>query len=432
MNPGRGRRQRPHKPVFRTAKTSPPDAASGPVVMREQNSTLVLRLLWETREISRADLARRTGLSRSTISGIVSDLLETGLVREERAGSSNGGRRPVLLGFQDDISHLIGIDMGATHISVAVMNLRGVVRGWRRESHDVRDDPQGSLEITRALIRLAMSDANVHLSGVVGIGIGVPSPVSPASPGELSPLFMPAWQDLNIQRALQESFPVPIKVLNDANAGALSELWWGAGQDSKNIAYVKIATGVGAGLVVNGKVYEGESGLAGEIGHTSIDPTGPRCICGLNGCLNVLVGSAELLRRATDLLQTHPTSVLASRSFRVRDLVDAAEADDPVANEVLRYAGENLGLGVANLLNLINPDVVILSGGLTRAGSKLLEPLERVVESRSLFQSAAKSRLATGKLGSQGIAIGAATSVLEMALENPSLFPKRKSVVERP
>jgi predicted NBD/HSP70 family sugar kinase len=391
--------------------------------IRQQHRTLLLGLLWKERSVSRADLARRTGLSRSTVSAIVGELLETGLVHTTGEGDSSGGRRPIMLAFSDDAYAIVGVDLGATHVAVAITNLRGEVRGWRHEMHAVQADPSGTLDVTKGLIRLALTDAGVELDRVLGIGVAVPSPVSPARPGRLNPLIVPAWEGVDLVDVLEHAFRRPVLVHNDADAGALAERWWGQGRTRGDLAYVKIATGIGAGLLLDGRIYRGHGGVAGEIGHTSIDPDGPRCICGLNGCLNVLVGGPQLIARAAAVHAAHPDPERAPPDS-IDDIVDAALDGDPTARAVLLYAGELLGIGIANLLNLLNPAVVVLGGGITRAGEHLLGPIRTVLEHRSLHQSIAPTELVASELGKVGIALGAATSVLEAALEEPRMFDR--------
>jgi predicted NBD/HSP70 family sugar kinase len=383
----------------------------------------VLRLIWRVRQISRADIARQAELSRSTVSEIVGMLLPTGLVAEVGAGPSRGGRRPIVLEFQDGAYSILGVEMGAAHVAVALTDLRGRVLAWQQRSHAVRTDPDG----TRALIG-ALCDACLAVQGdgagdLIGIGIAVPSPVDPSHPERLSDLVLPDWGGCSGFEGLRSKLGVPLFVDNDANLGALAERWWGAGRNVDDFAYVKVATGVGSGHVINREIYRGATCVAGEIGHLAIDPHGEPCICGLRGCLATLVGSAALEKRARELLADFPESALAGGDFTIDSIEDAALAGDPLALQVAREAAEHLGIAVAGMLNLMNPAMVILGGGLARLGELLLEPLRETVEQRTLVSSVAASRIRTSELGPRAIAIGAATLVLEAALADPRLFP---------
>jgi len=343
-------------------------------------------------------------------------------VRETGAGDSSGGRRPILLGFDDDALGIVGVDMGATHVAVAVTDLRAQVKGWRSEPCDVREHPERALTLMCELIDSAMAEAKVERGGLVGMGVAVPSPVEPGDPTHLSPVFVPKWQGFNLVERLEAAYGVPIGMDNDANLGALAEQWWGAGKDGRDLAYVKVATGVGAGLIINGDIYRGTAGIAGEIGHIPVDPSAGRCVCGLDGCLNLRMGSEQLVKRAHSLRAKHPKSVLPQRGLSVNRIVEEALEGDRLARVVVEEAGRHLATGVAALLNLVNPATVVFGGSLTRAGELLLQPLRETLGERAA-PSVKKAQLVISPLGIEGTARGAATLVLRAALDDPTLFP---------
>ena len=390
--------------------------------IRAQHCGLLLRLIWRERLISRADLARRTGLSRSSVSAIVADLLATGLVRETGSGDSRGGRRPILLGFDDDAAAIVAVDMGATHVAVAVTDLRAEVKVWRSEAHAVRNDPEGALALMGKLIDEALAEAGIQRSHLVGIGVAVPSPVDPEDPDHLSPQFVSKWCGHSPVKRLEAAFGVPVVMENDANLGALAEQWWGAGRDGRDLAYVKVATGVGAGLIIHGDIYRGHAGIAGEIGHIPVDPTAGRCVCGLDGCLNLLIGTEALVERARRQREQHPRSTLPRRGLSVGRIVESAYTGDPLARAVVEAAGHHLAVGVAALLNLVNPATVVFGGSLTLAGEMLLSPLRENLGGRTPSASVQQSQLVISSLGIEGIARGAATLVLQAALNDPTVF----------
>jgi len=354
------------------------------------------------------------------VSAIVNDLLGTGLVREARNGVSSGGRRPVILEFQDQSSFIVGIELGATHISCVLTDLRCNVRASWSAPAPVRDEPEVALKKMTMAVRSVLVADGVERSQVLGIGVAVPSPVDDERPGELLPLIVPKWAGYNIATHLYESFKRPVFVDNDANLGALAELWWGAGSSGKDLAYIKVATGIGAGLIINGRIFRGSGGIAGEIGHTSIDSNGPQCICGLKGCLTTFIGAPALLERAKDKLRASGSDRPPPGS--IDELVNAALDGDPMFVEIVQYAGDKLGVGVANLLNLLNPKAVVLGGGIARAGDLLLDAVNRTIRGRSLSASIGNAEIRVSGLNEWGVAVGAATLALEAALETPSLF----------
>ncbi len=394
------------------------NAILGASAVRAQHSRLILNLLWEHHEISRADLARRTSLSRSTVSAIVTDLLSKGLAKEARAGVSTGGRRPIILEFQDHSSFIVGIELGATHISCVLTDLRCNGRASWSAPAPVRDEPEVALRMMTMAVRSVLEAGGVQPFQVLGVGVAVPSPVDEERPGELMPLIVPKWKGYNIATHLEESFKRPVFMDNDANLGALAELWWGAGSTAKDLAYIKVATGVGAGLIINGRIFRG--GIAGEIGHTSIDPNGPQCICGLKGCLATFIGTPALLERAKDKLRASGSNRLPPAG--IDGLVNAALDGDLMSVELIHYAGDKLGVGIANLLNLLNPKMVVLGGGIARAGDLLLDGVRTTIGGLSLPESIRSTEIRTTGLNEWGIAVGAATLVLQAALDRPTLF----------
>jgi predicted NBD/HSP70 family sugar kinase len=404
--------------------------------MREHNLGLLLNLVFKQEGLSRADLARVTGLSRSTVSAIIDVLIEERLVRETGAGDSRGGRRPTLLEFNADAYALIGVELGATHVRVVATSLRAQVRAVREARHAVVDDPSGTIAVLGELIDGVLADATIARDELLGIGLAVPCPLDLRNPDSLDTQLMPAWKGVRLSSVIAERYGCAVSMDNDANLGALAERWWGAGRAGEDLTYIKVATGVGAGHIIAGEVYRGSNGTAGEIGHLAIDLRGPQCRCGLRGCLAALIGAGALADRASEKLSGGRTSTLraaasatststattAGTTAGVDALVDAAVAGDELAREIVGEAGAYLGIAVASLLNLLNPAIVVLGGPLTAAGDVLLDPIRATVRDRSLFRSVAEARIVTSELGDNVIAVGAATLVLQAALKNPSLF----------
>lgn len=401
-----------------TRRTDAPVAARPRATLRS-----VLQLVWRERHISRAEISRRLLLSRSTVSELIEQLLATGLVAEVGVGESKGGRRPIVLQFEDDAWGIVGVDIGAAHVSVAVTNLRGRVLEWEHQRHPVRDDPAGTLALVRS-----MTDASVRRWGkgrarLLGAGMSVPSPVDPRHPDRLSDLVLPAWRGIDVRRPLREEWGLPVQVDNDANLGALAERWWGAGREVDDFVYIKYATGLGAGHIIGGRIYRGATGTAGEIGHIAMDPHGPPCICGLRGCLVTLIGAHALAAKVRGLLPTHPDSLLARGEVDLAAIEDAALAGDALALGVVREAAGHLGVAVAGMLNVLNPALVVIGGGFVRLGDLLLDPLRETIRHRTLVTSLAASQIVTSALGAQATAMGAATLVLQRALSDVRNFP---------
>ncbi|MES2638403.1 MAG: ROK family transcriptional regulator [Myxococcota bacterium] len=409
----------------------PSALAAGWDDLRAHNTALLLRAIWSEEGLSRADLARRSGLSRATVSDIVGGFVDLGVVIEAGADStpevapSSGGRPPIRLEFHDGWRHLIGVELGAEHVSGVRTDLRGRVLGRFVVERDVEGDPAGTLAAMDAGIRTLRAIAPE--TAVIGIGLGVASPLRFGDHGRLATHLFPRWSGIDLNAHLAGAHALPVRLDNDANLGALAEHWWGAGRDVSDLAFIKLATGVGAGILIGGDIHRGATGIAGEIGHTTIDTAGPRCRCGRNGCLEAFVGSAQLLERAHERLAADPDGdeerpAWALPRATVHTLVAGARAGDPVARELVTTAGTWLGVAIANLLNLVNPGRVVLGGPLTEAGPLLVGPLTRALEQRALFTSVAGSSVVVSALGDDAVAIGAATLVLQGALSDPTLF----------
>jgi len=400
-----------------------PGGAAGELGRVRTLADAVLHLIWVEQRISRAEIARRTNLSRSTVSDIVASLLTTRLVAEAGAGASRGGRRPIELEFQDDAYTILGVDIGASHISVILTDLGGRQLAWRSAEYPVQSDRAGTLALVAEYCEACLIEYGGPRKQLLGIGMAVPSPVDPLTPERISTLALPAWHGRSGAAELRARFGVPVLVDNDANLGTLGEHWWGAGRGIDDFTYIKMATGIGSGHLLGGKIYRGAHGVAGEMGHLAIDPRGEQCVCGNRGCLVTLVGTQALEALATKLLPEYPTSVLQQSSpVTIGDIEAAALIDDPLAMQVVGTAAAHLGIAVAGLLNLLNPAAVIFGGGFARLGERLTGPVRETAMART-FVSSMAAEIRTSELGERDVAIGAATQVLDAALTDPTLFP---------
>ena len=261
----------------------------------------------------------------------------------------------------------------------------------------------------------------------VGLGVAVSSPLDTHAPGRLSNRILPAWSQVELGKLLFDRYGLPVLIDNDANLGALAEAWWGAGRGVPHFTYVKVATGVGAGHIVGGEIFRGASGIAGEIGHTMVAPSGRKCRCGLSGCLEAEVGSHAILAKAKERLEAgEPSSLMDVPDFGLSDLVAAAQRGDPLATSIISDAGTQLGVALANLVNLMNPARVVLGGRLTSAGDLLVRPLRRAMASRALATSVEGTEVRVSELTPGPVARGAATLVLQWALDNTQVLVGRE------
>ena len=397
--------------------------------VREFNRLLVLNYLREHGPISRIMLAQRLGLSRTTVSNIMDALLQDGMVREGHFldATPKGGRRAILVHFQADAGRVLGIDIGRTHLTLLLTNLAAEVVAQRSVGFDTERGPEVCLPLLLAEIRTFVAAATVSWDAIIGLGLGIPGPLSADLHRLNAPPHMPGWDNIDIWDVLQQAFHKPLYIDNDANVGALGESRCGAAQGSKDMAYVKIGTGIGCGLIFNGQIYRGHQGSAGELGHLTIDENGPLCVCGNRGCLETLAAARAIVedaRHGTSL--THklalqgttledPPRLHQHTQVDIADVVTAAQQGDPASIAALERAGERIGLALAGLVNLFNPEVIVIDGGVARSDDMLLAPLRRVVATASLPAAWKDTRLLPGKLGVTTIALGAVLMVLDAA-----------------
>ncbi len=386
--------------------------------IRLSNNNLLLRLLWQHQVISRADLARITGMSRPSISAIVAEHLELGLISEIGHGESSGGRRPVLLRFEDDAHLIAGLDLGATHISLMLTNLRGQEVEWLSVPAQTHDFPEQAIQSAMDLLKEGITLARKRGRKVIGLGIGVPSPIYRGSDSQsMHPAIHPKWAGLGLSRILKEHVSIPIFMENDANLGALAELWWTERQSRKHLIYLKVASGLGAGVIIDGKIFAGAHGLAGELGHTFMgdrkveqSPT----LDNLNSIIGINTVLAEL---SVKVGQRHPRIL-----HRGALLCEVYETGDAVARETVRCFIHRLALAIVNAMVSFDPELVIVGGVVPDLGEELLNMLRAEIPRHLVWPELRGVQLECSRFGEKQTALGAATLVLEKMLEDFELF----------
>ena len=351
--------------------------------LRDRNRERVVGVLRERGRVSQAEIARATGLSRTTVHSLVVDLKEGGLVHEVEGAKSRqpgGGRPGVRLALRDTSTVALGIDFGHSHVAVAVASTAHDILAERWCDLDVNHHAAEALDMSARMAGQTLADAGAQRARVIGVGIGMPGPVDPTHGTAGSATILPGWVGIRIADAMEERLGLPVQIENDANLGALAELTWGAGRDCANFAYIKAATGIGAGLVLDGHLLHGSGGTAGEIGHTTLDGAGALCYCGNRGCLETVAGGPAILglvARAT------------GNNLTLADVIGRAIGGDALCRRAISDAGHEMGVAVAGLCNLFNPQRVIVGGLMSRAGDLLLQPLRDSLR-RHAIQAAAE------------------------------------------
>jgi predicted NBD/HSP70 family sugar kinase len=351
--------------------------------LRDRNRERVVGVLRERGRVSQADIARVTGLSRTTVHTLVSELKDSGILHEAEAAVPDfrGGRPAVLLMLRQSAQAVVGIDFGHSHVGVAVADIGHNVLAERRCDLDVSHDARTALDAAARMVDEVLAEAQVERKSVIAAGIGIPGPVDRSTGTAGSPTILPGWIGVRIGDEMHDRLGVPVEIENDANLGALAELTWGAGRECSNFVYIKVATGIGAGLVINGKLLRGATGTAGEIGHTTLDESGALCYCGNRGCLETVASGPAIIKLVGPLTGEVPT---------LARIVQLAVAGELRCHRAISDAGHEIGVAIASLCNLINPERVIVGGLLSRTGEVLLHPMRESIRRHAVLAAAEK------------------------------------------
>ncbi|WP_437035333.1 ROK family transcriptional regulator [Streptomyces sp. enrichment culture] len=364
--------------------------------LHRANLERVVRAVRLAGSLTQAEIARTTGLSAATVSNIVRELKDGGTV--EVTPTSAGGRRARSVSLSGDAGIVIGVDFGHTHLRVAVGNLAHQVLAEESEPLDVDASSTQGFDRAEQLVNRLIEATGVDRAKVAGVGLGVPGPIDVESGTLGSTAILPGWTGTRPAEELRGRLGVPVHVDNDANLGALGEMVWGSGRGVRDLAYIKVASGVGAGLVISGKIYRGPGGTAGEIGHITLDESGPVCRCGNRGCLETFTAARYVL----PLLQ--PSHGI---DLTMEGVVRLARDGDPGCRRVIADVGRHIGMGVANLCNLLNPSRVVLGGDLAEAGELVLGPIRESVGRYAIPSAARQLSVLPGALGGRAEVLGA-------------------------
>jgi predicted NBD/HSP70 family sugar kinase len=369
--------------------------------LRRLNRRRVINALREHGMISRAEIARRTSLSRSTVSSLVAELQSDGLVveREEpgAAHGEHGGRPPILLSFDASAGAAVGIDFGHSHVRVAVSDLSSNILAERAATMDTDHAARHGLDVALELIDEALAEAGVERTRLIGAGLGLPGPVDQTDGVIGSSAILPGWVGVAAGEEMRRRLDVPVSVENDANLGALAELTHGAGRGATDLVYLKLASGIGAGLILGGRLYRGSGGVAGELGHVPVEPEGAVCRCGNRGCLETAASTGALL----EILRRSHGELTVAQMLRL------AREGDLGCRRVIADAGRVVGSAAAFVFNLLNPQRMIVGGDLAEAGDLLLDAVRSSVRLAALPAAAEAGSVVAGVLGERAQVLGA-------------------------
>ena len=382
---------------------------------RAYNAALVLRALYDFGPISRADVARLSGLTRTTVGEVVNELLADGLAREVGRGPSTGGKAPILLELVDDARHVIGLDLGEFRFRAAVVDLRGRVEAViEREVSGL--DGQQALAVVHELIDELAADRG---STLLGIGVGTPGVVD-ATTGTIRWAVNLDWQELPLGELLRARYGVPVEVANDSRAAALAIQLFSEPR-STNLVAIKVGRGIGAGVVLGGELFHGDGFGAGEIGHIVVDLDGAECRCGQFGCLETVASTRAIVARATEVARDRPGTILAGRlaaagELHLDDVRSALMAGDEDARRIVVAAGRSLGQVVAGMIGLLDVERIVLHGSVTSLGDPWLEAVRDEARRRSLGLLSRDVTIEMAPLGGDLVVMGASALLLTAEL----------------
>ncbi len=379
--------------------------------VKKGNKSIVLDKIKELSPISRASIANKTSLNKGTVSSLVNELLDEDLIYESGPGESSGGRRPVLLLFNETAGYSIGIDIGVNYLLGILTDLKGnIIQEQLTKFTNLSFE-----EIRKILYRTI--DTLISLAppshyGIIGIGIGVPGIVNNEGEIVLAPNLN--WNNINLHEPLFEKYGIPIKVENEANAGAYGEKLFGTGIYFENIVYVSIGMGIGVGVILNNELYKGIDGFSGELGHMTIDIHGENCRCGSKGCWELYASEQALLKKAKQLgIESKNQADLS-----VETLISLAKNNDEKTLQLLKEIGQHIGIGIKNIFNIFNPEQIIIGNSISTLEQWITPAIKQQLINQILQPYQDELQLDFSTLSSHSTALGMTAFTTEYFLEN--------------
>jgi len=388
-------------------------------VVKKGNKSLVLDKIKNNSPISRAAVANQTGLNKGTVSSLVSELLEDHLIYESGPGESSGGRRPVMLLFNKFAGYSIGIDLGVNYLLGVLTDLDGNI--YQEKTMSFKNLSYTEIEENLFnIIDFLISSAPSSPHGIVGIGVGVPGIVDNNGDILLAPNLN--WTNVNLKTILQKKYNLPVIIENEANAGAYGEKRFGAGKEFDNIIYVSAGIGIGVGLILNGSLYKGSNGFSGELGHMTIQVNGSKCRCGNDGCWELYASEKALLNKAGLLDIPRPSDKEAD----LNNLMTLAENGNKEVITLFEQTGDYLGVGINNIINIFNPQQVIIGNRMASSKKWLKESLNKRVTNQALWFQRSDLQIDFSELSTLSSALGVAAFSIENFL---SVSIQQRSVI---
>ncbi|MFN2140005.1 MAG: ROK family transcriptional regulator [Candidatus Promineifilaceae bacterium] len=383
---------------------------------RSHNKRLILKIIYQEGEISRADIARATGLTRTTVSHIVAELIEEGLVKETGRGPSEGGKPPVLLSLPARARYMIGIDLADSEFRGGLIDLRGDIL---ERTTILVDDHNGAeaLDLVYDLIASLIKKVD---GTILGIGVGTPGLVN-AKDGIVRQSVNLDWQNLPLGDLLRARFNVPIHVGNDSHCAALGQFTFGRQRGLSNLIVVKVGRGIGSGIVLNGRLLYGDNSAAGEIGHVRAVENGAQCRCGHFGCLETVASTRSVVSLARQIATNNPQAAInnlveSPAEITTATVLSAVQSGDAEMCRLITDAGHQLGIAIAHLVGALNIEQIVVAGSMARFGNPLLVAINEALRPRAMDEMVSQTHVGLSDLGQDIVMLGAASLVLSSEL----------------
>jgi glucokinase-like ROK family protein len=400
-------------------KTPSGNYIKAPIILSKEESE-VIRTLRKNGRTTRSKIMATTGWSKAKISQDVNSLIEKKYLVEVGEGNSTGGRKPRILRINKRLGYIVGIDIGATSLEIALADATGSVIDRTAEPADVRQPPESLLNRCVELMLEMVAVHNLQPEQVLGIGVGVPGPVNFDKGVLVAPPLMPDWENYPICKTFKKAFTSAFIVVdNDVNIMALGEKFSGNARDIDHYMVIKIGTGIGCGIVANRTIHRGNDGCAGDIGHICVDKNGPVCRCGNRGCLEAMAAGPAITEQALLAVAEGKSAILKEMydanggKLSPEDVNAACREGDAAALEIIRTSGQMIGEVLAGLVNFFNPSHIFITGGISNFGNHLLIAIKRAVLRRSLPLATSNLTISFSKTGSDAGILGAISLALD-------------------
>ncbi|WP_193065483.1 ROK family transcriptional regulator [Oceanobacillus oncorhynchi] len=381
-------------------------------VVKQENKILVLDMIRNNSTISRAEIANRTGLNKGTVSSLVTELLEEKLINEFGPGKSSGGRKPLILSFNQYAGYSIGVDLGVNYVLGIVTDLKGDILYEKHRSFYNLSYNEILEELYKMIDTLIAHIPPESPYGLIGIGVGVPGIVDKQKKILLAPNL--EWKNIDLKVILEDKYSVPVMIENEANAGAYGERRFGAGKGYHHILYISVGIGIGVGIIIQDELYIGNNGFSGEFGHITIETNGEKCSCGNVGCWELYASEKALLKEIKHLERED----VEYTELSLEQIITLAEQGDQQIIERIETIGEYLGIGINNMINIFNPEQVIIGNQIAKAKPWLQPTLTKWIKEHSLWFSQKDLQIDFAERITHSTALGAAAFSVETFFKN--------------